>query len=255
MLPYGVENALGGNDDDEGGNNAVTPLERARLFLAAVLAERGRFDALAAPGLNAVAFWRSSSNDSDSENSTPTLRCELPLSRALTNRYGSLHGGAAATLVDVCSSAAIAALVDRPGVSLSLSTHYHRPVVPLGNGGGGGGDDDDGTTTTVVVVDSHVVKVGKHVAAVEVAIRTRARGGGGIGGGGGGSCTWAGDRGAALRAAAPPGAAAAAATLGPVLVSGTHVKALVARSDVGALFEAAAAAASRAGARPPRSRL
>jgi acyl-coenzyme A thioesterase 13 len=242
MLPYGVEEALGGDDDDgkgsgtagpsgrrpaappkgdngDGDDAPLPPLERARLFLVAIASpEDGRFDSHAAPGLQAVSFVISKQSDN------PTLRCTLPFSRAITNRYGGLHGGAAATLVDICSSAALAAVGDRPGVSLSITTHYHRPVVPLA-----GGEEEK----TVIVVDSEVVKVGKQVAAVEVSIRTRLASGGG-------------------KAGQHQEGEDAFSCSGPVLVSGTHVKALVARSDVGALFEAARGRGKKAP--PPRLR-
>jgi acyl-coenzyme A thioesterase 13 len=231
MLPYGVEEAIDGDDaGPSGGSGAgaggggngngrdapLDPLERASEFLAAVANDPGRFDGRALPALTAVSC---TVVDGDSSCS---LRCEIPFTRALTNRYGGLHGGCAATLVDVVSTAALAALTDRAGVSLSITAHYHRPVVPLG---GGGGD-----TSTIIVVDADVVKVGKNVAAVDVAIRSRAAGKSGSKSGGKGND-------------------------GPVLVSGTHVKALVARSDVGALFEHAAAEKQRRAGGRVRSRL
>lgn len=112
---------------------------------------------------------------------------------------------------------------------MSITTHYHRPVVPLTVGG-------EEEQSTIIVVDSEVVKVGKQVAAVEVAIRTRrvaASGGGG-------------------EAGQDQAGEDAFSCSGPVLVSGTHVKALVARSDVGALFEAARGRGNKAP--PPRLR-
>jgi hypothetical protein len=233
MLPYGVDDAIGDGDDGSkagggsGNNDApLTPLERAKVFLAAVAQDRGRFDSHATPGLTAVACTVTNPPPaSSSSSSSCRLRCELPFSRAVTNRYGGLHGGCAATLVDVAATAALAALTDRAGVSLSITTHYHRPVVPLPPPSDASSSSSSSSSDTVIVVDADVVKVGKHVAAVDVTIRTRPSGGGGGGGGGGAA-------GGGVGVGGVGGAA-----VGPVLVSGTHVKALVARSDVGALFQ------------------
>ena len=282
MLPPGVDEAIGDGDGDGSGpcppagrapapppdGPPLCPLERARLFLGAVASDPGRFDGRAAPGLRAVAH----------DAGRARLRCEMPLCRAVTNRFGGLHGGAAATLVDVVATAALAALGDRAGVSLSIVAHYHRPVLPLGPaaagakggarraggaGGGGGGvggdgggggdggappraqeaEDGDGGGT-MIVVDAEVVKVGKHVATVDVAIRTRRRRRQRRGGGeeeeGEDEREGEGEDGDGGR-----GGDQGADEDGPLLISGTHVKALVARSDIGALFDRAAGARGR----------
>lgn len=108
------------------------------------------FDALALSGLTVVG-------------STPgRVTCKMPVTRDKSNRYGTLHGGCAATLVDVCGTAAIVSVSEQSGVSLHISVDYLSPA-PVGGGGGGG-------NSAVVVVDSRVVKVGRTIAVANVEI-------------------------------------------------------------------------------------
>ena len=44
------------------------------------------------------------------------------------NRYGTLHGGLIATIVDTVSSAALVTQSERSGMSLNLSVEYHSAL-------------------------------------------------------------------------------------------------------------------------------
>ena len=46
----------------------------------------------------------------------------------LQNRYGTLHGGCIATIVDTVGSAALVTRSPISGVSLSISTEYYAPL-------------------------------------------------------------------------------------------------------------------------------
>ena len=53
------------------------------------------------------------------------VTCEVPVSAGLTNAYGTLHGGATATLVDIVGTMALLTVNEAaPGVSVELSTSY-----------------------------------------------------------------------------------------------------------------------------------
>lgn len=54
--------------------------------------------------------------------------CELEVTRELTNRFGTLHGGCIATLVDVLTTVALLTVSDRGGVSTDLSCSYVSPA-------------------------------------------------------------------------------------------------------------------------------
>ncbi|WIA42983.1 hypothetical protein OEZ86_009521 [Tetradesmus obliquus] len=104
-----------------------------------------------------------------------SVSCKLPVTKKLQNRYGTLHGGCIATLVDVVGSAALVTLSDKGGVSLAINTLYLNPMpgggtvvveaklVKLGSGG-------------TVVVEAKLVKLGRDVASIEVALRDDASG-------------------------------------------------------------------------------
>eukprot|EP00884_Botryococcus_braunii_P006371 jgi/Botrbrau1/15735/Bobra.4_1s0104.2 len=83
------------------------------------------------------------------------LVCKLPVTELVQNRFGTLHGGCIATLVDVVTSAALVTLVRRPSVSLTMSIDYLNPA-ELG---------------TVVEIEGRVVKHGKSIAVTECDIR------------------------------------------------------------------------------------
>jgi len=54
--------------------------------------------------------------------------CELEVTSELTNRFGTLHGGCIATLVDVLTTVALLTVSDRGGVSTDLSCSYVSPA-------------------------------------------------------------------------------------------------------------------------------
>ena len=88
------------------------------------------------------------------------VTCVVPVTEKLENRYGTLHGGCIATLVDVVSTAALITLSDSSGVTLDLNVSYMTAAKH--------GDS--------VVVDAKVLKTGKSTAALEVELRSVATG-------------------------------------------------------------------------------
>jgi len=115
---------------------------RGAAFLDALLS-RPSFDKQALEGVADVAF-----------PAPGRCTCRFPVRAEARNRYGTLHGGCVATLVDVISTAALVTVSDSPGVSADLSVSYLRP--------GPGGEDVD--------VDARVLKVGRALAFMEVTI-------------------------------------------------------------------------------------
>ena len=81
------------------------------------------FDALALRGLTVVS----------ADAAASTLTVKLPLTASKTNRYATLHGGCAATIVDVVSSAALVLQGGERGVSVTLDVTYLSPA-PLSAG-------------------------------------------------------------------------------------------------------------------------
>ena len=88
------------------------------------------------------------------------VRCALPVSASVQNRYGTLHGGCVATLVDVVSTAALVTVSDYSGVTLELSASYLNPCH--------GGD--------VAEVEARVLKAGGAVAVLSCVITARRTG-------------------------------------------------------------------------------
>ena len=139
--------------------------EAARLFLEAVggaepppgSLDYASFDEHALAGLSLVS----------ADARAGVVVCRLPLHDAKLNRYRTLHGGCAATLVDVVGTAAIMLRSGEGGVSLSLSADYLAPA-PGGTGGGA-------APTPHVDVKATVLKVGRTVAVADVRV-TRADG-------------------------------------------------------------------------------
>lgn len=82
--------------------------------------------------------------------------CVFPVTPRVQNRYGTLHGGCVATLVDVVSTVALLTVSQDPGVSVNIGTNYITP-------GPGGAD---------VEVDARVTKVGRTLAFMDVTLRT-----------------------------------------------------------------------------------
>ncbi|GBF98031.1 hypothetical protein Rsub_11142 [Raphidocelis subcapitata] len=118
---------------------ALTPLERATAFLDN-LRSAGTFDDTPLRGLAVVSA------------APGRVTCRLRPTRAHSNRFGSMHGGCIATLVDVIGSAAIATVSDRGGVSVAINTNYLSPT-PIG-------EDLD--------IEATVVKRGKQMATAVV---------------------------------------------------------------------------------------
>jgi uncharacterized protein (TIGR00369 family) len=56
------------------------------------------------------------------------VTARLPVSPAVSNRYGTLHGGCIATLVDTVGSAALITLSPKGGVSLAINVNYLSKV-------------------------------------------------------------------------------------------------------------------------------
>jgi acyl-coenzyme A thioesterase 13 len=73
------------------------------------------------------------------------------VTRELTNRFGTLHGGAIATIVDALTTAALLTMTTRGGVSVELSCAYCAPA----------------TLEETVRVECEVVKMGKTLAWME----------------------------------------------------------------------------------------
>ncbi len=86
----------------------------ANALLGALLTSRGRFDACLG-GLEVLTIGDG------------RVACALTVTEALSNSYGTLHGGATATLVDVVGTLA-ALSVDplRPGVSVEMNQSFVR---------------------------------------------------------------------------------------------------------------------------------
>ncbi|EFN54601.1 hypothetical protein CHLNCDRAFT_135083 [Chlorella variabilis] len=89
----------------------------------------------------------------------------LPVTPAVSNRYGTLHGGCIATLVDTVGSAALVTASPKGGVSLNINVNYLSKVATGGR----------------VLIEAQsdvmqVVKVGKTIATIEVYLRDEASG-------------------------------------------------------------------------------
>jgi acyl-coenzyme A thioesterase 13 len=88
------------------------------------------------------------------------VRCSLPVSESVQNRYGTLHGGCIATLVDVVTTAALVTVSDFSGVTLELSAAYLNPCAA--------GD--------VAEVEARVLKAGGAVAVLSCVVKARGTG-------------------------------------------------------------------------------
>jgi len=82
--------------------------------------------------------------------------CVFPVTPRVQNRYGTLHGGCVATLVDVVSTVALLTVSPDPGVSVNIGCNYVTPC-PCG---------------TDVEGDARVTKVGRTLAFMDVTLRT-----------------------------------------------------------------------------------
>lgn len=124
-------NGAGAQDEDNDGDEKAAYSDSAPSF-----------DCLALRGLTVLS------------SEPGHVRCLMPVTREKTNRYGTLHGGCAATLVDVIGTAAIFSVSPESGVSLHISVDYLSPA-PVGRN---------------VIIDSKVVRVGRTIAVANVVI-------------------------------------------------------------------------------------
>ncbi|KAK9812786.1 hypothetical protein WJX72_003675 [[Myrmecia] bisecta] len=93
----------------------------------------------------------------DVTTSPGRLQCVMKVTPRVANRYGTLHGGCIATLVDTVGSAALVTQSTRSGVSLNISVDYLSPMPS--------GEDCE--------IDARVVKVGKNIATINVELRRK----------------------------------------------------------------------------------
>mmetsp|Transcript_38618 Transcript_38618/g.85934 ORF Transcript_38618/g.85934 Transcript_38618/m.85934 type:complete len:189 (+) Transcript_38618:109-675(+) len=127
----------------------VNKLALAKIFLEAITTQKSdadesvNFDTTALSGLVVTSSERG------------RIVCKFPVTQKVSNRYGTLHGGCIATLVDTVSTAALVTVSDQTGVSVNLATTYLLPV-PCG---------------VEVVVDARVVRSGKTLATIQVDIK------------------------------------------------------------------------------------
>ncbi|KAG2440960.1 hypothetical protein HXX76_003813 [Chlamydomonas incerta] len=97
-------------------------LALARTFVEALVAGNAvpnrttTFDATALAGLSVVHV------------EPGRLVAEMPVRERVQNRYGTLHGGCTATLVDTLTTAALLTVSPLPGVSMVLSVNYVAPM-------------------------------------------------------------------------------------------------------------------------------
>mmetsp|Transcript_18359 Transcript_18359/g.59761 ORF Transcript_18359/g.59761 Transcript_18359/m.59761 type:complete len:157 (+) Transcript_18359:2-472(+) len=79
-------------------------------------------------------------------------KASLPVTPKVANRYGTLHGGCIATLVDVVGSAALVTASSLSGVSVEISTSYIGPAKV--------GEE--------VLVEARLLKQGRSLAVIQV---------------------------------------------------------------------------------------
>jgi acyl-coenzyme A thioesterase 13 len=93
-----------------------------------------------------------------------TVTCEMVVTRAVSNTYGTLHGGAIATLVDLVGTMALLTRDPlRAGVSVDLNCSYLAAA-------------KEGETVTII---GRALKVGKRLGFSEVELRRGKAGEGG----------------------------------------------------------------------------
>lgn len=86
--------------------------ELGKLFLESLVNSDGCFDHTALRGVR------------DIRASPGRIQCTMTVDASVRNRYGTLHGGCTATLIDTVGSAALVTVSKRSGVSLNISTTY-----------------------------------------------------------------------------------------------------------------------------------
>lgn len=123
--------------------------ESAKAFLEGIISCRldsgvpGNFDTVALGSLK------------DIRATSSRVLCTLFVSPQVQNRYGTLHGGCIATIVDTVGTAALLTKSKRSGVSLALSVDYLSPQPGL--------EECD--------IIAEVVKTGKTIATISVEVR------------------------------------------------------------------------------------
>eukprot|EP00891_Asterochloris_glomerata_P004867 jgi/Astpho2/4867/gw1.00069.118.1_t len=88
----------------------------------------------------------------------------MPVLQKVQNRYGTLHGGCVATLVDTVGSAALVTKVENAGVSLHISVDYLSSWVHICAGGG------------ECLIEATVLRLGRTIAVVQVTLRNKQTG-------------------------------------------------------------------------------
>eukprot|EP01098_Paradermamoeba_levis_P011910 TRINITY_DN5127_c0_g1_i1.p1 TRINITY_DN5127_c0_g1~~TRINITY_DN5127_c0_g1_i1.p1 ORF type:complete len:259 (-),score=77.91 TRINITY_DN5127_c0_g1_i1:169-885(-) len=82
-----------------------------------------------------------------------TVTCSIEVTKRLANSYGTLHGGAICTIVDIVGTMAMLTLNPlKPGVSIDLNTSF-LAAVPIGES---------------VIIEGKVLKQGKSLAFTQV---------------------------------------------------------------------------------------
>ena len=143
LFTEALVNGEGAHEEEEE-EDEVKPKTSSPLYPDSAVS----FDNLALRGLTVIS-------------STPGhVRCKMPVTREKTNRYGTLHGGCTATLVDVIGTSAIFSVSPESGVSLHISVDYLSPA-PAGKN---------------VIIDSRVVRVGRTIAVANVIVSSEETG-------------------------------------------------------------------------------
>jgi len=125
-----------------------------RQFLQAIISrqldngEAGTFDALVLGSLQNIKGTRGK------------LTCSMMIVPQLQNRYGTMHGGCMATVVDTVGTAALCTVSAKAGVSLSISIDYFSPQPGMEE----------------VSISAQVVKVGKTIATIAVELHNKKTG-------------------------------------------------------------------------------
>lgn len=91
------------------------------------------------------------------EGSAGRVRARILVGEAVQNRFGSLHGGATATLIDDIGTLAIVTTDPerRPGVTTDLNVSYFAP----------------GRSGEAILVEAQVLKAGRTLSTVAVDLR------------------------------------------------------------------------------------
>ena len=164
LLSSVVRRALSSPATLDGGLNAARVGVR-RAFSSPATIDGGFMNAAREGGAQSLlGLLRTSSSRFDSclsgldvtSISSGRVTCSLTVTESLTNSYGTLHGGAAALLVDVVGTlAALSVDPARPGVSVEMSQTFLRPA-PLG---------------MQLFIEGKCLKSGKKLAFTDVEIR------------------------------------------------------------------------------------